>query len=142
LAKDEENFGQGLQHENRDFAHMKRILIVDDEAFLLQGLGRALQNMGTDVRIVETGAAALSEIASSAYQLCFLDLFLPDLNGTKVLERIKEISPQTKVVIMTAGVVNNEMKDSIENSAYMFITKPFELLQVKMIVKRVMGEAA
>ena len=121
---------------------MKRILIVDDEAFLLQGLCRALQTSDMEVRMVETGSAALAEVASSDYQLCFLDLFLPDLNGTKVLEKIKEISPQTKVVIMTAGVVNNEMKDSIENSAYMFITKPFELLQVKMIVKRVLEEAA
>jgi DNA-binding NtrC family response regulator len=121
---------------------MKRILVVDDEAFLLQGLSRALQTPATDVRIVETGAAALAEIASSAYQLCFLDIFLPDLEGTKVMEKIKEISPQTKVVIMTAGVVSNEMKDAIENSAYMFITKPFEMLQVKMIVKRVSEEAA
>ena len=120
---------------------MNRILIADDEAFLLQGLSRALQNPATYVMMVETGAAALAEVASSAYQLCFLDLFLPDLEGTKVLERIKEISPETKVVVMTAGVVNNEMKDSIENSAYMFMTKPFELLQVKMIVKRALEEA-
>lgn len=115
---------------------MKRILIVDDETFLLQGLSRALQNSATYVMMVETGAAALAEVASSAYQLCFLDIFLPDLEGTKVLVQMKELSPQTKVVMMTAGIVNNEMKDLIENNAYMFITKPFELLQVRMIVKR------
>jgi DNA-binding NtrC family response regulator len=132
----------GKRYLNRDFVYMNRILIVDDEAFLLQGLSRALQAPATDVRMVETGAAALAEIASSAYQLCFLDIFLPDLEGTKVMQRIKEISPKTKVVIMTAGSVSNEMKDLIENSAYMFITKPFEMLQVKMIVKRVSEEAA
>jgi DNA-binding NtrC family response regulator len=121
---------------------MKRILIVDDEAFLLQGLGRALQTPTTDVRMVETGAAALAEIASSSYELCFLDIFLPDQDGTKVLAKIKEMSPQTKVVMMTAGVVSSDMKDSIENSAFMFITKPFDLLQVKMIVKRAWEEAA
>ena len=119
---------------------MKRILIVDDESFLLQGLSRALQNPATYIMMVETGAAAIAEVASSAYQLCFLDIYLPDSDGTKVLERIKEISPETKVVLMTAGIVNNEMKDTIENSAYMFITKPFELLQVKMIVKRALEE--
>lgn len=121
---------------------MKRILIVDDEIFLLHGLVRALQDLATDVMVVETGEAALAEIASSAYQLCFLDIFLPDRDGTEVLVRINEISPQTKIVIMTAGIVSNEMKDCIENRAYMFITKPFDLLQVKMIVKRVWGEAA
>jgi len=120
---------------------MKRILIADDEAFLLQGMSRALQNPSTYVMMVETGAAAIAEVVSSFYQLCFLDLYLPDLDGTKVLEQIKEISPETKVVIMTAGVVPAEMREEIENSAYMFITKPFELLQVKMIVKRVLAEA-
>jgi two-component system, NtrC family, response regulator AtoC len=119
---------------------MKRILIVDDEAFLLQGLSRALQNPGTYIMMVETGAAAIAEVASSFYQLCFLDLYLPDLDGTKVMEKIKEISPGTKVVLMTAGIANNQMTDSIENSAYMFITKPFDLLQVKMIVKRALEE--
>jgi DNA-binding NtrC family response regulator len=127
---------------NRDFVRMKKILIVDDEAFLLQGLGRALQTPATDVKMVETGTAALAEVASSDYELCFLDIFLPDLDGTKVLQKIKVLSPQTKVVIMTAGVVSNEMKDLIESSAYMFLAKPFELLQVKMIVKRVFEEAA
>lgn len=121
---------------------MKKILIVDDEVFLLQGLARALQTPATDVKIVETGADALVEIAASSYQLCFLDIFLPDLHGTKVMEKIRAISPQTKIVIMTAGVVNNEMRDLIENSAYLFITKPFELLQVKMIVKLALAEAA
>ena len=121
---------------------MKKILIVDDEAFLLQGLGRALQTPATEVKMVETGAAALAEIASSAYQICFLDIFLPDLDGTEIIAKIKEISPQTKVVIMTAGIVSNEMKLLIENNAYMFITKPFDLLQVQMIVKRAGEEAA
>lgn len=121
---------------------MKRILIVDDEALLLQGLSRALQAGSTDVKVVESGAAALAEIASSDYQLCFLDIYLPDIAGTKIMEKITKISPKTKIVIMTAGIVNNEMKDLIENSAYMFITKPFDLLQVKMIVKRAWEEAA
>jgi len=121
---------------------MKRILIVDDESLLLHGLCRALQTTAADVKMVESGAAALEEIASSSYQLCFLDIYLPDMEGTKVLEKIAKISPQTRVVIMTAGIVNNEMKDVIENSAYMFITKPFDLLQVRMIVKRVWEEAA
>jgi DNA-binding response OmpR family regulator len=58
----------------------KRILIVDDEAFLLQGLSRALQNPATYIMMVETGVAAIAEVASSSYQLCFLDLFLPDLD--------------------------------------------------------------
>jgi len=123
-------------------AAMKKILIVDDDTFFLQGFDKALQTAFADVKAVETGNTALMEIASSPYQLCFLDLFLPDSDGIEVLKRIREISPQTKVIVMTAGVVTNSMQESIEKNAYMFITKPFDLLQVKMLARRIIEEAA
>ena len=131
----------GGKQKNQGYVAMKRILIVDDEAFLLQGLSRALQNSSTSVTMVETGADALAEVASANYHLCLLDLFLPDLDGIVVLEKIKKISPQTKVVIMTAGVVNNYMKNVIEENAYMFITKPFELIEIRLITKRALAGA-
>ena len=121
---------------------MKRVLVVDDESFLLDGLGKALQTDSTDVTTVETGNSALQEIAASTYKLCFLDLFLPDVNGVDVLKKIKAISPKTKVIVMTAGVVTRSMQENIEKDAYMFITKPFDLLQVKMLARRILEETA
>jgi DNA-binding NtrC family response regulator len=123
-------------------AEMKKILVVDDDAFFLQGFNKALQADFTEVKTVETGNSALQEVASCPYQLCFLDLFLPDLDGVEVLKRMKEVSPKTKVVVMTAGVVTRSMQESIEKDAYMFITKPFDLLQVKMLARRVIEETA
>jgi len=123
-------------------AEMKKILIVDDDAFFLQGFNKALQTDFAEVKTVETGASALQEVASCPYQLCFLDLFLPDLDGVEVLKRMKEVSPKTKVVVMTAGVVTRSMQERIEKDAYMFITKPFDLLQVKMLARRVIEETA
>jgi len=119
----------------------KRILVVDDEQLLLQGFGKALQTDVTEVTTVETGEAALSEIASSHFHLCFLDVFLPDMNGIEVLKRIKATSPKTKVIMMTAGIINDTMTKTIEKNANMFITKPFDLLQVKMIAKSVIEES-
>lgn len=119
---------------------MKRILVVDDEQLLLQGFGKALQSDVTEVTTVETGKAALSEIASSHFHLCFLDVFLPDMDGTEVLKRIKETSPKTKIIMMTAGIINDAMTKTIENNAHMFITKPFDLLQVKMLAKSIIEE--
>lgn len=119
---------------------MKRVLVVDDETFLLDGLEKALQTDSTSVMTVETGNSALKEIADSPYQLCFLDLCLPDGNGVDVLKKIKEISPLTQVIVMTAGVVTQGMQESIEKYAYMFITKPFDLLQVKMLTRRILEE--
>lgn len=117
---------------------MKKILVVDDEAFFLHGLGNALQTASTDVTVVETGKSALQELAASPYHLCFLDICLPDIDGVEVLKRIKEISPQTKVIMMTAGVVTMAMQETIEKYAYMFLTKPFDLLQVRMLTKSIL----
>lgn len=114
----------------------KRILIVDDEPLLLQGLGKALQSDAAEVVAMETGEAALREVASSEVHLCFLDVFLPDMDGTEVLKKITTLSPKTKVIMMTAGVISNAMKETIEKTAHMFITKPFDLLQVRMLAKR------
>ena len=119
---------------------MKKILVVDDEQLLLQGLEKALQTDVTEVATAETGEEALKEIAASPCHLCFLDIFLPDMNGTEVLKKIMAISPKTKVIMMTAGIISNAMKDFIEKNAYMFITKPFDLLQVKMLAKRITEE--
>lgn len=119
---------------------MKRILVVDDEQLLLQGLVKALQTDATDVTTAETGEEALKEVALSPCHLCFLDVFLPDMNGTEVLKKIMAVSPKTKVIMMTAGIISNAMKDFIEKNAYMFITKPFDLLQVRMLARRITEE--
>lgn len=121
---------------------MKKILLVDDETLFLQVLNRALQNPSVEVKAVETGTAALQEVAATPYHLCFLDICLPDLDGTEVLKRIAEISPKTKVVMMTAGEVTGSMQQVIEKYAYMFLTKPFDLIQLRMLTRSVPGEAA
>lgn len=119
---------------------MKNILVVDDEELFLHGLGNALQSAGAAVTVVETGKAALQELVSTPYHLCFLDICLPDIDGLEILKRIKEISPRTRVIMMTAGVVTMAMQASIEKYAYMFLTKPFDLIQVRMLTKSILGD--
>ena len=91
--------------------------------------------------MVETGKAALQEVTASPYHLCVLDICLPDLNGMEVLKRIAEISPKTKVIMMTAGDINDNMKHVIEKHAYMFLTKPFDLLQLRMLTNSILEDA-
>ena len=121
---------------------MKKILLVDDETFFLQVLDRALRSPSTEVKTVETGKAALQEVAATPYHLCFLDICLPDLDGTEVLKSIAEMSPKTKVVMMTAGDITGNMQQVIEKYAYMFLTKPFELIQARMLTRGIPEEAA
>lgn len=121
---------------------MKRILIVDDERFFLEGLCNALKAEAVDVVTAETGQEALWQIETTDYKLCFLDVFLPDIDGVMVLKQIRAVSPMTKVVMMTAGIITNAMKETIEKDAYFFLPKPFDLLQVKLLAKSALAESA
>ena len=118
---------------------MRRILIVDDERLLLHSLAKYLSNKNTDVKTVENGSEALKEITSSLYPLCFLDINLPDINGLEVMKQMKNLSQLTKVAVMTAGYVTDEMKKEIEDSADYFIAKPFDLSQITAIADEVLG---
>jgi len=117
---------------------MKKILIVDDEGLIRNVLSQALANEHTEVKTAATGSDAIHSIHSISYNLCFLDMQLPDMDGLEVMKKIKVISPETKVVIMTANLVTEEMKREIQHIAYGFVSKPFGLSQIKTISEQLM----
>jgi CheY-like chemotaxis protein len=71
------------------------------------------------------------------YDLCFLDITLPGMTGLDALKIIKELSPITKVTIMTGNFLDEAMTRQIEETAYALIEKPFELLHIQAVVNRV-----
>lgn len=113
---------------------MKKIMIVDDDPLVLLGLKKYLRKFCDEVKHAAYGSVALSGIGSCHYDLCFLDINLPDANGLDIMDRILAISPETKIVIMTAGHVEEEARRRISKSAHFFITKPFELENIEAIV--------
>jgi CheY-like chemotaxis protein len=120
---------------------MKRILIVDDEILIRYALSSALRQDNTYVKAVEFGKDALSEINRIFYDLCFLDINLPDMNGLDLMKVIKKSSPATKIIIMTGGVVDEpEMQQSIQTNANLLLPKPFDLDRIKQFVDRILGQ--
>jgi len=118
---------------------LKKVLIVDDEALILTGLSKYLSNGNIEITTASTGADAIKEISAYPYDLCFVDIFLPDIDGIDVMKKIKGASPQTKVVIMTAHDVDGDMKREIKDNAFHFIGKPFDISQIKTITELVLG---
>lgn len=118
---------------------MKRILIVDDENLILYSLSSALRQDDTYIKAVACGKDAINEAAHSFYQLCFLDINLPDINGLEVMKSVKKISPATKIVIMTGGVVDSAMLNFIQENAVLLIPKPFDLDRIKWFVDHALG---
>jgi DNA-binding response OmpR family regulator len=120
---------------------MKRILIVDDEILIRYSLSASLRQDDTYVKAVEFGKDALTEIDRIFYDLCFLDVNLPDMNGLDLMKVIKKSSPATKIIIMTGGVVDEpEMLQSIRVNANLLLPKPFDLDRIKQFVDRIFGQ--
>lgn len=117
----------------------KKILIADDEQALLYGMPKAIHKLCDfqgEIKTAKNGNETLKEISRCFYDICFLDYHLPDLNGLDIMKKIKEISPKTHVVIMTADVITDDFKRTIEeNGASLLIEKPIDLNDVKAFIK-------
>jgi len=113
-----------------------QVLFVDDEPLILHIISRFL-NRSVVVKTVASAEEALNEIMAQHYDLCFLDISLPGMTGLDAMKIINELSPTTKVALMTGAHLNEAMERKIEDTAYAFIQKPFELIHIKEVVDRV-----
>lgn len=112
---------------------VKRILIVDDDQLILYAISKAICRDGVEIDMVSTGKEAIVRIKACLYDLGFLDICLPDINGLDIVNMLKEISPKTKVAVMTASHVEDNMRRAIDDIADYFIAKPFDLYQIRRI---------
>jgi DNA-binding NtrC family response regulator len=83
---------------------------------------------------VKSAEEALTLIESCFYGLCFLDVCLPGMDGVEAMRQIKSKSPETKIAIMTAHDLDGGSRASIARSAHYFISKPFDIKEVRTIV--------
>ncbi len=117
---------------------MKKVLIVDDELAILTGLSKALRELCGflgEVRTVVNGREAIYEACNCFYDLCFLDIKLPDINGLDVMKDIHYVSPETNIMLMSASHVLDDLKKVIDNGEAFYIDKPFNLSQIKYLMK-------
>jgi DNA-binding NtrC family response regulator len=115
-----------------------RILVIDDEPIIRFVLSMVFKKNAI-VKAVDSAEEAIAELKSQFYDLCFLDIILPGMNGLEAMKIINEISPKTKVTIMTGNSLDESMKTLIDDLAYEFIEKPFELSRIKEIANSVDG---
>lgn len=116
---------------------MKNILVVDDEESLRWVLKKGLEKKGYNVHTAENGRTALSFLSKNEYLLIFLDIFLPDINGLKLLEDIKKEREDIVVVIMTAQGTMKSTIEAMQKGAYDYITKPFDMEEIYLLIDRI-----
>ena len=115
---------------------MSRILVVDDESLMREFISESLSSKGYEVDAAENGAKALELINSETYDLILTDFKMPKVTGMDVLRKAVEKMPGVKVVIMTAyGTIENAV-EAMKIGAFDYITKPFGVEEVLLLVKR------
>ena len=113
------------------------ILVVDDEDSIRKRCVQLLQRKGYNVQDANGGEPALFLITKKSFSLVLADIRMPGLNGIDLLERVKEISPDTEVVMITGyGTVDNAV-EAMKLGAYDYITKPFDMNRLLKVVEHV-----
>ena len=114
----------------------KRILIVDDEPLIVKGLKYSLEQDGYETDSAADGEEAVEKFFSGEYDLVLLDVMLPKLNGIDVCQRIREKS-NAPIIMLTAKGEDMDKILGLEYGADDYMTKPFNILEVKARIKTI-----
>jgi len=112
-----------------------KILVVDDERGMREFLTIMLQKEGHDVASASNGKEAVSLIGQQTFDIVITDLKMPQLDGIGVLRTVKESAPETVVIMITAYASAETAVDAMKQGAYDYITKPFKIEEIKLIVR-------
>ncbi len=112
------------------------ILVVDDELSIRESLGGWLHQDGYRVETAADGPTALSKTRDNRYDIMLIDVKMPEMDGLTLLEKIKEIDPDTAVVMMTAhGAIPDAVK-AMKLGAYDYLLKPFDLEELSLTIDK------
>jgi two-component system response regulator MprA len=121
-----------------------RLLVVDDDRGLRDVLRRALTLAGYEVRLAETGADALSEVAGAVPDAMVLDVGLPDIDGLEVCRLLRREGNRVPVLMLTARDAISDRIDGLDAGADDYLVKPFDIDELKArlraLLRRTGGE--
>ena len=115
----------------------KKILIVDDEKLIVKGIRFSLEQEGMQVECAYDGEEALAMIQKNTYDVILLDVMLPKLTGYEVCQQVREFS-DVPIIMITAKDDDMDKILGLEYGADDYITKPFNILEVKARMKAIM----
>ena len=115
----------------------KKVLVVDDEKLIVKGVRYSLEQDGMEVDCAYDGEEALQKIKDKEYDIILLDVMLPKLTGFEVCQQVREFS-NVPIVMLTAKGEDMDKILGLEYGADDYITKPFNILEVKARIKAIM----
>lgn len=117
-----------------------KILIVDDEAVIREGIRRILEKSGFSVEATASGRIALENIQEEEFDVVITDLKMPGMSGMEVLKNIKILQPAVPVIIITGYATVETAVEAIKNGAFDYLSKPFTPDQILSMVNRALEQ--
>lgn len=113
-----------------------RILVVDDEGAIQKALVKFLGTLGHDVDGASDGGEAIEKAKTKFYDLVISDLKMPSMTGIELMNKIRQLHPNTAFIIMTGFGTIESAIEAIKAGAFHYITKPFELDDIAMLIDK------
>ena len=114
-----------------------RILVVDDELIVRESLSNYLREDGYEAIAEESGEEALRKIEAENWNMLFVDLKMPGMDGLEVLRQAKKIKEDLPVIIITAYATIDSAVQAMKDGAYDYIVKPFDPEAIALLVEKV-----
>ena len=125
----------GMTHEPI-YQFKPSILIVDDEKRIRQVCSRLLTQEGYEVAQAENAEAGLDFIENRHFDIILLDLLMPGLPGMEALPRIRELHPDTVVIVITGYATLDHAVEAMKNGAFEFLSKPFSPEDLRVVITK------
>ncbi|MCR5227039.1 MAG: response regulator transcription factor [Eubacterium sp.] len=116
---------------------MKKVLVVDDEKSIVKGLKFSLEQDDMEVDTAFDGEEAVNKARANSYDIILLDIMLPKFSGLEVCQMIREFS-EVPIIMLTAKGEDMDKIMGLEYGADDYITKPFNILEVKARIKAIL----
>jgi len=113
----------------------KKILVVDDEKNILTTLKKVLEADGYMVDTAENGSECLAKAAQAKYDVALLDIRMPDMLGTVLLNKLKELQPRLVPIMVTGDTDVQNAVDALNQGAEAYIRKPINKEQLLAVIK-------
>ena len=114
-----------------------RVLFADDEAHLRDLMQMELPRLGHEVTVCADGTAALRALERGSFDAALLDIRMPGISGIEVLGQIKQISPDTQVIILTGQATVDTAVQALRLGAYDYLTKPCKWAELEVLLQRI-----
>lgn len=109
-----------------------RILVVDDEESIREFLEIMLKKEGYEISLAEDGAKAKDALSKKSFDMIISDLQMPNMNGIELLKHVKDTTPDTVFMMITAFGTTETAVEAMKMGAYDYITKPFKIDEVRL----------